>query len=321
MVTLMEFALILMNQVFIMFLLLAVGFFLYRIHFVTAEAVKQMTGIVLHVVTPCLILSTYQMDYDPALARNMLIGFALSALSMLIGGVISQLARIGRTDNLRLERFCILFTNCGFMAIPLIDAVFGELGVFYCNTYLTVFHIVVWTYGIFLMNGRQAAGKKEPLTASRLAASLKPFLTPTMISIAVGLLCYFLPIKFPSPVRTTIDYIASMNTPLAMIVSGMYIAQSDILKALKRPRVYYITLIRCLLVPLAVLGVFLFLPFDDTLLTVLLIVSACPTASLSVLFAASYGKDVNAASNIFTLTTLVSILTIPAVILIRGLLT
>lgn len=303
-----------------MFLLLAVGFVLYRIRFVTEEAMNQMTGIVLHVVTPSLILSTYQMDYNPALTQNMLLGFALSALSMLIGILVSHLAQIGRAGNLALERFCILFTNCGFMAIPLVNAVFGELGVFYCNTYLTVFHILVWTYGIHLMNGRQRSKPGRRVSFANLAASLKPFLTPTMICIAVGLMCYFFSIKFPAPVRTTVDYIASMNTPLAMIVSGMYIAKSDILGALKKPRVWYIALIRCLIVPLSVLFVFLLLPFDDTLLTVLLIVSSCPSASLSVLFAAAYKKDVQTASHIFTLTTLASILSIPAVILLKGLL-
>lgn len=330
----MDFALILMNQVFIMFLLLAVGFFLYKIKFVSQSTTKQMTSIVLHLVTPALILNTYQMDYDTALTKNMLTGFLLSAASILIGLIISNFARIRNKKSLSIERFTVIFSNCGFMAIPLIDAVFGEIGVFYCNTYMTMFNIIVWTYGVALMNRKDPgerqtthaaseALRKEPKSGIKknLLSSLRPFLTPTMVCIVFGLLCYFLQIKFPSPVKTTVGYIASMNTPLAMIVSGMYIAQSDFLSAFKKLRNYYIVFLKCFLVPIAVLFAFLLLPIDDTLFTTVLIASACPSASMSVLFAGIYGKDVETASNIFTMTTLLSILSIPAVILLKSLLT
>lgn len=325
---------ILMNQVFIMFLLLAVGFLLYKIRLVDQRTTKQMTSIVLHLVTPALILNTYQMDYDTSLTKNMLLGFLLSAIGIGIGMIISNLARIRNKKSLSIERFTVIFTNCGFMAIPLIDAVFGELGVFYCNTYMTMFNIIVWTYGVALMNGADTgrAGQSGTETEDpaapppsksfrqRLRSSLRPFLTPTMICIAAGLICYFFQIKFPAPVKTTVSYIASMNTPLAMIVSGMYIAQGDLLKAFQKLRNYYIVFLKCFLAPAAVLLAFLFLPLDDTLLTTILIASACPSASMAVLFAGIYGKDVETASNIFTMTTLVSIVSIPAVILLKGLL-
>ena len=315
----MEFAKILFNQVLIMFLLLAVGYLLFKIRFITADAANQITKIVLHVVTPALILNTYQMDYDPALAWNMLLGFGLSAGALGIAILISNLARIKSGSTLCIERFAIVFSNCGFMAVPLVNALFGEVGVFYCNTYITVYNILVWTYGVALMTG--GAAKNETGNSSHRVTSLfKRFLTPTMICIVLGLICYFFQIKFPAPVKTTVEYIASMNTPLAMLVSGMYLAQNNLFDALKKFRTYYVVLLKCFVVPLVVLAVFCFLPLDDTLFTTILIASACPSASNSLLFAALYGQDIKTASNAFTLTTLFSIISIPLIILIKGML-
>lgn len=307
----MDFAKILVNQVFIMFLLILVGFVLYKIKMISDETNKQLTGIVLHVVTPALIISTYQLDYDATQAKNMLLGFFLSFLSMFVAIIFSYLLYFkSKKESYPTERFCIIFTNCGFMAIPLMNALFGSIGVFYCNTYVTVFNIVLWTYGIKLM------AKKSESTKKNLKEWVKPFLTPTMISIVVGLVMYFFRIKLPSPVAKTSEFIASMNTPLAMIVSGVYIAQSDLMSALKKFRVYYVSILKCYILPLVLMGVFMFFPLDETLRTTILIAGSCPTAASAMLFASKFERDIEKASNIFTLTTLMSIVSLPVVILI-----
>jgi predicted permease len=197
------------------------------------------------------------------------------------------------------------------MGIPLMSAIFGSLGVFYCNTYLTMFNVIIWTYGVVLMKK-----KKELSTKRSLKEQFRPFITPTMICIVLGLAMYFLKIKLPSPVAKATKYVASMNTPLAMIVSGVCIAQSNLLSAIKRLRVYYVAFIKCFVVPLLVMAVFLLFPLDNTLLTTILIASSCPTAATTMLFASKYEGDVEMASNVFTNTTIMSIISIPIVILI-----
>ncbi len=308
----MEYAKILVNQVTIMFLLLMVGYILYKIKVISDHTNQQLTSIVLYVVIPAMILDTYQMDYDKAEATNMLLGFGLSLISIMIGILISYLLKFkAKKESLVTDRFCVIFTNCGFMAIPLISAIFGKLGVFYCNTYLTVFNIIIWTYGIVLMKNQK--DKKEKRT---FFERIKPFITPTMVCIILGLSMYFLGIKLPSPVAKATEYVASMNTPLAMIVSGVYIAQSDLLSAIKKLRVYYIVILKSFIVPFAVIAVFAFIPSDQMLRLAILISAACPTASTAMLFANKYGGDVERASNVFTICTLMSIISLPIVILI-----
>ncbi len=306
----MEYAKILVNQVFIMFLLIMLGFILYKIKLISNQTNQQLTGIVLFVVIPAMIVDSYQIDFEANEAKNMLLGFVLSLISILIAILISHVLRIGADQKkLVTERFSVIFTNCGFMGIPLVYAIFGKLGVFYCNTYLTMFNLILWTYGVTLMKNR--SGEKR-----NVRQVMKSFLSPTIICIALGLTMYFLKIKLPQPVAKATEYIASMNTPLAMIVSGVYIAQSNLLASIKKLRLYYVTLIKSFVIPLIVLAIFAFLPLDHTLLMTILVAAACPTASTAMLFANNYKQDVERASNLFTICTVFSIISIPIVILI-----
>lgn len=306
----MELAGILANQVIVMFLLLATGMILYKTGLITEEGNRQMAGVVLYVVAPLLILDTYSMEYDATLTKNMLFGFLLSAISIVLAILISYILCIGgRKESIPTERFTVIFTNCGFMGIPLAEAVFGDIGVVYCTTYLTMFNLFVWTYGLALMRGKRKEKRK-------LREKLKPFFTPTMFCIVIGLLVYFLQVPVPKQGKAAIGYIASMNTPLAMLVSGIYIAKGDLFGALRKGRVYIVSGIKCLLVPLLIIVVMLFLPLDEKLKTTILILSACPSATNGLLFANRFGGDTKTASNVFTVTTIACVVCIPLMVLI-----
>ena len=306
----MELAGILANQVIVMFLLLATGMLLYKIKMITDEGNRQMAGVVLYVVAPLLILDTYSMEYDATITKNMLWGFLLSAISITIGILVSYVLKPGsKKESFPTERFTVIFTNCGFMGIPLAEAVFGAIGVIYCTTYITMFNLFVWTYGLALMRGKSSEKRS-------FKERIKPFLTPTMFCIVIGLLVYFLQIPMPKQLKSAVGYISSMNTPLAMIVSGIYIAQGDLLGALKKGRVYIVSAMKCLVVPFFMIFVLLFLPFDEKLKTTILILSACPSGANGMLFANRFGGDAKTASNVFTVTTIISILCIPFMVVL-----
>ncbi len=305
----MELAGILANQVAVMFLLLATGMLLYKIKMITDEGNRQIAGVVLYVVAPLLILDTYSMEYDAAITKNMFLGFLLSSISIIIGIVISfALKWKSRKESFSTERFTVIFTNCGFMGIPLAQAVFGDIGVIYCTTYITMFNLFVWTYGLYLMRGKSTAKRS-------LKEKLMPFLTPTMFCIVIGLLVYFLQIPLPKQIKSAVSYISSMNTPLAMIVSGIYIAQGDLFGALRKGRVYAVSAMKCLAVPFFMIFVLMFLPFDEKLKTTILILSACPSGANGMLFANRFGGDTKTASNVFTVTTIASIACIPLMVM------
>lgn len=301
-------ALTLANQVFIMFLIMAIGFALYRFRIVAERTADDMTTVLLYIVTPALILKTYQQEYHANDAKNLLVALGISASAMALGIMVSFLARIGSKKETRdVEQFASCFPNNGFMGIPLVLSVAGTMGVFFSNTYLMMFQLAVWTFGVAIM--QKANGLKY--SAKEI---LKMFANPTVISVFVGLGCYFLQIRFPSPITKTCSYLADMNTPLAMLVAGMLIAKVDILGSFVHLRNYYIVFLRLILFPCILIGFFKLLPAPQDIKEYILIVTSCPTATNTILFARKYNRNITSASQIFALCTLCSIVTIPLII-------
>ncbi len=310
----MDNAMLLANQVTIMFLMIAVGYVLYRIHMVSGQTTDQMTKILFYIVTPAVLIQTYQVDYTKEGAMKLLLAFGLSAIAMAIGIAVSYLVRIKKNpESWDVEQFAVCFSNTGFMGIPLVTAILGVSGIFYSNTYMMVFQFMCWTFGLALM--RKAAGTK--LQPKEL---LKTILNPTVLCIIFGIAMYFLQIRLPKQVGSALDYLASMNTPLAMLVSGMCMARVNLLKAVIRIKNYLILFLKLLVIPVLIILAFRYLPGSDEIKLAILIVASCPTATNTMLFANLNGRDVDTASSLFTLSTLCSILTLPLVILLYSIL-
>ncbi len=310
----MDTAVTLANQVFIMFLIMSIGFCLYHFRFVAERTADDMTTVLLYIVTPALILKTYQQKYSADDARLLLVALGLASCAMVLGIIVSFLSRIGsKPKNADVEQFAACFPNNGFMGIPLVVSVAGTAGVFFSNTYLMVFQLAVWTFGVAIM--QRANGMKfTPKTV------LKLFANPTVISVFIGLACYFARISFPKPITSTCNYLAEMNTPLAMLVAGMLIAKVDILHSFVRLRNYYIVFLRLILFPCILIGVFMLIPAPLRIKEYILIVTSCPTATNTILFSKKYNRDVETASQIFALCTLLSIITIPLIMYVFALL-
>ncbi len=310
----MDNAVLLANQVFIMFLLIAVGYVLYRIRMVDEQTTDHLTKILLYIVTPSVIIQTYQVDYTKEKGQELLLALGLSAVAMAIGVVISFLVYIKKNrESWDVEQFAVCFSNTGFMGIPLVTAIMGVSGIFYSNTYMMVFQFMCWTFGLYIMR-RGAGDTLKPKELVRI------ILNPTVLCIVVGIALFFVQIRLPKPVGAALDYLASMNTPLAMLVSGMCMAKVDMVRAVARVRNYYILFLKLLMIPLGIILAFRILPGADNIKLAILIVAACPTATNTMLFANLNGRDVGTASSLFTLSTLCSIITLPLVILLYSVL-
>ena len=129
----------------------------------------------------------------------------------------------------------------------------------------------------------------------------------------MGFALFILRIHIPGLLLTTLEYLDSMNTPLAMIAAGATIAQTNIVKALKKPGLYYVSLIKLIIVPAVVIGMLSFLPVDNVVIGTVILASACPAAATGTLFAIRYKKDSFYAAELFAVTTLLSIITLPVI--------
>jgi predicted permease len=212
-------------------------------------------------------------------------------------------------SDLAIERFAVVYSNCGFIGIPMANGLFGSEGVFYMTAYMTVFNLLVWTHGIIIMTGK----------ADRKSIG-KALLSPSVIATIGGFVFFILQIALPSIMKDTLTYVSSMNTPLAMLVAGITIAQTDLKNLIGKLRIYYVSFFKLLFVPLMALLVYRYLPIPHTVLMTSVLAASCPAAATVNLFSIRYHKNYLYASEIFAITTILSMATIPIVMMISNLL-
>lgn len=296
------------GQVFTLFLMMAVGFFFARRGQLTAAALSQMSHLLLYVVAPCVVIGALQESRcTPELVRSILLCLAALVVSYLVYMLLAHplFPRAG-ADGRDTLRMGVVYGNTGFMGIPLILGVLGQEALIYCTVSLAVFNISSWTHGAVLMGGRANASVKKAL------------LNPGVISCVVGFFLFFADIKLPGPVNTAVGYMADLNTPLAMVVIGGQMAGADFGQTFHRGVLYLAAGVKLVVFPL--LTAVLLLPFRLNSLTyqTLVLLSACPTAGVTGIFAQQFRRDTATAAQMITLSTLLSILTLPVIALIAA---
>lgn len=303
---LIESALVVATQVLILFLLIGVGFVMAKIKWLDDDGIRQMTQLLLMIVTPAVIIDSFQMEFSSDLLIGLLISTASSIAAHFVGIILGKLLfRRQPESDRKILRFSTIFSNCGFMCIPLLHAVLGPLGVFYGSAYIAVFNIVQWTYGMILMTGdRKDVNLRRAL------------INPGTIGMAFGLFFFLLKIRLPEVPATVVSSLASLNTPIAMIVIGAQMSKTPILEIWKNKLNYQVSFWRLLVVPLIMLAGLVFLPIERDLLIACIIPACAPTAAATALFATRYRQNVLLATHTIAITTILSIITMPLMILI-----
>ncbi len=292
---------VILQQAFIMLILILVGAGCFRFRLLSKDTVSEISRLVLTVINPVVILLAYQRELKAELAVNLGWTFLLSALSYGIAMLISYLAiRSKDGRETAIERFSCIYSNCGFMGIPLVQAMFGLEGVFYLTAFVTVFNLLAWTHGVMQISGQHS-----------LSSLKKVLRSPAIIAIVLGMVLFFAQITIPPLLADTLGMIGELNTPLAMFVAGATIAQTNLPAVLKKPRVFYISFLKLLVIPAAVILLFLCFPLDSIMEMTVLAATAAPSAAMCTMQCLNFKKNAAYASELFGVTTLLSILTMP----------
>lgn len=295
------------SQISIMFALILVGILCYKIRLIDENTNKKLSDIVLVLVNPTVIFISYQREFDATLLKGLLISLVLAVITHLFGIIISVLFIRGKKsfENLSIERFVVVYSNCGFIGIPLVNGIFGKEGVFYITAYMTIFNLFAWTHGIISITG-----KKD------MKSLLKALISPSVMATVIGFLFFVAKIKLPGLLLKPVSYLGDMNTPMAMLVAGVTIAQVDIKNLICKIRIYYISFFRLIFIPLVMFFLFYFLKIPREVLLTSVLAAACPAGATVNLFAIRYNKNYLYASEMFAVSTILSIITIPVVMTI-----
>ena len=294
-------------QIIKMFLMILVGYYLYRRKTTDDQLITGLSNILLYVATPTLLVNSFLREYKSEEVPGLIFAFVLS---FLIYVVLIITAEIFKRKGSSIEKFGIVFSNAGFIGIPLVSGVYGTEAVFYLAPYIAMFNIFVWTYGVYIMS-------KDPKEVS----VIKVIKNPAVFSVLIGVLIYLLRIDLPSPISGSLSAFAGLNTPLAMIFLGAHIARSDLKKLFTDPKNYMVSFWRLVIAPLIILLLLYFVPQRwHEIKLILLIAAAAPIGALSPVFAAMYNEDTAYAAQTVCLSTLLSALSMPIIMLLAEML-
>lgn len=301
---------LIVRKIFTMFLILFLGLLCYKKRLLDDQTTVKLSDFLLMVVNPLVIFVSYQINYEEALLMNLFTVMLFSVLSFVLQILLIRWLIPDRGNpDADIERLSAVYGNCGFIGIPLINGLFGREGVFYMTAYLTVFYAFFWTHGVIVM-----AGKTD------VRSTLKNLLSPAIIGVALGLLCFLLRIRVPSDIVNAMDSVGSMNTPLAMLVAGASLGRSHIVECLQKRRIYWVSALKLIVVPAVCMLLLIPVRLPSTLAVTLLVATGCPVGACCAMFALKYKQDGQYASEIFAVSTLLSALTIPALIAVTELL-
>jgi predicted permease len=319
MFSLYSFLFVVLNQVIVLFILMTVGFFAYRFRMFGEDGVKQMTELLLLIVTPCLIVYSFLHEkFTISHVSGLIISAALAAGVHMFTIILSQVVyRKNIPDGYRkVLKFAAVYSNAGFMGLPLIYAVIGTEGTFYGSVFIAVFNLFLWTHGVIIYKQQ---GKSNTSIFNRKFL-FKAVLNPNVIALVIGVLLFCFSIKLPIQIDTSLNYIQLINTPLSMLVIGSLMAKTNLKTLFNDIYILPGILMRNLTIPiLFVIFMHIFKLSGSVYMACLLQVS-CPVAGATALFAEKFGADTKFSAKLMTISTFFSILTIPLIILINSVL-
>lgn len=319
-------ALITLNQILIIFIIIAIGIICYKIKLIDEATNAKLSNILLMLVNPMVIFVAYQREFSGELLEGLLISLLLSIVTHVVSILISYLLirrkkretliidgiRIKKyveNKDAEVERTNAIYSNVGFMGIPLVNGIFGTEGVFYVTASITIFNIFLWTQGVIMMSGSSEWSFK---------ALMKKLMSPSIIAIAIGLICFLFQLMVPKVVKEAFTHIANLNTPFAMLIAGVTIGKTNILKLLKKFRVFYVAFLKLVFIPVLLLLIFSRFQMNETVFTTAVIMAAAPSATTGILFSIKYGRNSVLSAEIFTVTTLLCAITIPLMVRLAG---
>ncbi len=295
------------DKLITLFIYIIIGYAIRRANVVDSKFESGLIKFLMSVSLPALIINTFQTSYTPELLKRGALIYGISLIvyvfSIIIGILSGKLLKIDK-KSLGVWIFAVVFPNHCFMGWPVMSAVFGEDALFYAAFANLGFSTFAYTYGIYIIS-KYGENKENKLPLKNL------IMTPINVSIFIGILMFVTGLRFPSSIGNAVNGIGSVTTPLAMIYCGMLLNGNKISAVFGDWRVYAVSFLRLIFIPVLVFIFARMFIKDYMVLSVLVIGHSMPVAGFCALFAGQYGSDAVLASKFIFVSTLLCIITIP----------
>lgn len=299
-------SLIILEQLGIMFLVALFGFILVRLKVLDMYGSQQIANMTTRFIIPIVLMMSFQQEYDQEHLSLLLFAFIGSVLIMVTR--IIMVFFLLKTGN-KIDRYAVVFSNVAFVGIPILLPLLGYEGIFYLSMYIVASGIFQFTYGIWILSeGKQSVTIRQA------------FANPATIGALIGFILYILRIQLSGVVYSSFDKIASLSSPLGMILLGGYLARARLKDIFLVRKNYWTVTVRLLLTPFVGLFMIWLLPIqNEAVLLVLSIANCTPTAINTAMFSQIYGGDYEYGARLIVLASILAMISMPAMITLSNL--
>ena len=302
-------AFLLFQQIAQLFLCIILGWLLIRLRLLRPEDSRVLSVVCLYLVTPCVIVSAFQIDRTPELLHSLALSLGTAiGIHVFLFAAVAMLRRPLRLTPV--EQASVIYPNSGNLIIPLVTAILGRDWVIYASMFQLVQQFPIWTHCRILLSGERSLSLKKIL------------LNVNILSVFAGVLLFSLNITIPSLIEGTMESIGAMIGPISMFVAGMLMGDQDLKAVLRIHSLWKVVFLRLIAMPLVILcilkysGLASLAPDGASILLVSLLAACAPSASNVTQIAQVYGHEGDYASAINVISTLLCIVTMPLMVLL-----
>ena len=306
--------LIALGAVGILLLEAAPGFVFVKKKMLGGDSAAAFSKVLLYLCQPCLAVYTFSSAEFSAEKLADIGLFSLATLvinGLMLGGAVLILRRKFADTSYRVLTLAMAFANCAFFGIPIIEALLPEAAqglIVYTTIYATIMNILGWAIGIAIITGD-----------TKNISLKKIFINPAMIGVVIGVPLFIFSIDLPAVLFDAVSLIGKMTTPISMLIMGMRLATTNLKSVFTSVKAYVAVAVKTLLMPLIAFAIVYFLPLPIEVKKTFFIICACPTASVVLNFSELCGKGQREAAASVLLSTILSILTLPTMVLMLSL--
>ncbi len=285
-----------------LFLYILIGIYAQKRGIITYANRRKITDLIIDIILPCNIINSFMISGSNKILLQCGAVFLLSMVAQ-IGYVLASklLFRHVPRDKQAILRYAIICSNAGFLGNPIVESVFGAKGLLFASVALIPLRFAMWSSGLSLF------------TKTDKKSTVKVLIThPCILAVFLGFGLMLSQLQLPGFVLKTISGVGGCNTAISMIVIGSILAEINI-KEIMDLTLFYYAAIRLVAIPVVVLVLFKIFNVDALITGVIVLLSAMPAGSTTVMLAEKYNGDSEYATSCVFLSTILSLVTIPLI--------
>jgi len=301
---------VVLMKVLVLFILILVGYIARHLNVFSDDVTKGLNSILIKITLPALIISSLQKEFSPELFTQsiqlLIISFSVYGCCFIFALLMPFILKPRHAEK-GVFQFIIMFSNVGFMGFPILSAIFGNEALFYASIYNLPFNLLTFTLGVYLL-------VKNTDNGFRLAKG--HILNPGVFAVVIGFVFFAASIKLPVFIGEPLKLLGDTTIPLSMFLIGAMLRKGKLHHIFMNWRIYIISIIRLIVIPLILYFSLEHFISDKMLLGVIVMIGAMPAAASTPILAEEFGGSSEIAAQGVFISTLLSVLTIPLISLL-----